>query len=168
MEVINILLEIRVIDKKNLTEVALLMAWRSNPDIYKNFFLQNGPLFWDDHFEFITRAYNRTDYVVIYNFRPIGHIAISKINSEYPEISIMIGETTLWGKGLASLILRKFLEDQFLDGITRFSARIFDQNLSSINLFTKSGFIFKESIQENNQWGLYIYDSKLKENYDED
>lgn len=80
----------------------------------------------------------------------------------------MIGETTLWGKGLASLILGKFLEDQFLDGITRFSARIFNQNIGSINLFTKSGIIFKESVQKNIQWGLYIYDTNLRENHDED
>jgi L-amino acid N-acyltransferase YncA len=52
----------------------------------------------------------------------------------------MIGETTLWGKGLSKLILQRFIDMLISKGFNIFSARISDSNYISINLFIGMGF----------------------------
>jgi len=155
---------ITLIDKSNFTQVALLMSWRSNPDIYKYFFLQNKALIWEDHLDFINKSYDRVDYFVFFEDRPIGHIALSRIEEMYPEISIMIGETTLWGKGYSKHILNKFLENHFEKGFSKFSARISNHNTSSIRLFTNAGFVYQGQSEDNKEWGYYYFDSNLEGN----
>ena len=146
---------INEIDKGNLIELSLLLSWRSNPLIYSHFLEQTGPLVWDDHFKFISNKKDRIDYLVFMDLRPVGHLAISNISSEFPEISIMIGETTLWGKGHSKLILKKFIDMMISKGFTKFSARVSDSNFSSINLFTGMGFKNSGKLVNHSDWSYY-------------
>ena len=161
MIIINI--KILPINKSNLIELALLMAWRSNPEVFKFFKLQNGPLIWNDHYKFITESSDRLDYLVYIDNRPIGHLALSSILSEYPEISILLGETTLWGKGLSTLILNEFIKLLRLNDYKKYSARISSFNLASIRLFEKIGFIYYRPIELESNWGIYLLDSEKKD-----
>lgn len=150
-----------ILNRSDLTQIALLMSWRSNPDIYKFFLLQKGPLNWTNHYKFITDGINRLDYLVYIQDRPVGHVALSKIDHDYPEVSIMLGETTLWGKGYSTIILDKFLALLKELGYQKFSAIISNLNVSSIKLFQNMGFIKSEALKDNSKWKIYLLDTKL-------
>lgn len=157
--VIVIKFNIVKIDKSNLTELSLLMAWRSNPEIYKFFLVQQGPLSWDNHYKFITESINRLDFLVYFQNRPVGHVALSNIDHNYPEVSIMLGETTLWGKGYSTMIMKSFLQLLKSIGYYRFSAIISNLNTSSIRLFVKLGFVRTKTSEVNSLWGVYHLDT---------
>jgi RimJ/RimL family protein N-acetyltransferase len=144
------------ININNNFELALILSWRSNPLIYGFFLHQNGPLFWEEHHNFWINRFNREDYFIIYFHRPIGHIALSKMNTEYPEISILIGETTLWGKGMATEVLSSFIEKMKNNGLRNLSAVIRDDNFGSKRLFEKNGFIFEKKLVNISEWSLYV------------
>jgi len=159
---------INEIDKEDLIQLSLLLSWRSNPLIYNYFLEQTGPLLWDDHLKFISNAKDRFDYLVFIDHRPVGHLSISNISNEFPEISIMIGETTLWGKGLSKLILQKFIDMLISKGFNKFSARISDSNYSSIKLFIGMGFKNIGKLVNHSDWSYYIVVLKKNEdNYDD-
>lgn len=160
MIIIN--LKFVILNKSNLIELALLMSWRSNPDIYKFFLLQKGPLNWSNHYKFITDGINRLDYLVYIEDRPVGHVALSKIDQDYPEISIMLGETTLWGKGYSTIILDNFLQLLRELGYQKFSAIISNLNPSSIKLFQNMGFIKSEVLKENPEWNVYLLNKRFE------
>lgn len=155
-------LNILPINKSDLTELALLMSWRSNPDIYGFFLQQKSPLIWENHYFFITESKNRMDFIIYLQKRPVGHIALSDLESEFPEVSIMLGETTLWGKGLSNIILRKFLQLQISNGYSKFSAKISNSNISSIKLFQKNGFNYSRPLEINLDWGLYLFHNTIE------
>jgi RimJ/RimL family protein N-acetyltransferase len=149
-------IDFQPINISNNVELALILSWRSNPLIYGFFLHQNGPLFWEEHHSFWINRFNREDYFIIFLNRPIGHIALSKMNTEYPEISILIGETTLWGKGIATEVLSGFIEKMKINGLRNLSAVIRDDNFSSIRLFEKNGFIFEKKLVNISEWSLYF------------
>lgn len=95
---------------------------------------------------------------------PIGHIAFSRIEKMYLEVTIMIGETVLWGKGFSEHILNKFLENHFVRGFNKFSARISNHKISSIKLFTNAGFAYQGQCEDNNKLGYYYFDSNSEGN----
>lgn len=154
-------IEIINLNKDSLIELSLLMAWRSNPLIYKWFLSQTNHLIWEIHYQFLTSVKNRYDYLVYLNGRPIGHVALSNTEQIYPEISIMIGETSLWGKGISYNVLSAFLIMLKELGFDKLSARISDDNISSIKLFNRSGFYLVGSLPNITNWSLYYYDSSL-------
>lgn len=157
------LIEINELNKTDFTQLSLLLSWRSNPLIFKNFLIQSSALEWNTHYQFIIDAADRIDYLVYFEKRPIGHLAISKLSMEYSEISIMIGETTLWGKGLSKQILERFIELLNERGFSKFSATILNENLSSIRLFKGIGFKFYSELPNNKKWSIYVIDSKKNE-----
>ena len=148
------------LNKSDFVVLALLMSWRSNPDIYKYFLLQKSPLNWTEHYKFLIEAENRMDFIVYFQMRPIGHVAISGTDLEFPELSIMIGETTLWGKGIASFILAEFLAYLHERDFTKFSARISNTNYGSIKIFQKAGFTKIDNVENMLGWDLYLFDDK--------
>lgn len=150
------MIRFKIINPNDLFELALILSWRSNPTIYKLFFEQSAPLYWEDHLKFWIQKTNREDYFILHFKRPIGHIAISRLDSEFPEISILIGETTLWGKGLASKILSEFINIYSNKGLKNYSAVISKDNLASIKVFEKCGFLREDKPQVNSDWLLYI------------
>lgn len=151
-----------ILNKSNSIELALLMSWRSNPDIYKFFLLQKCPLNWTNRHKFITDGINRLDYLVFIQDRPVGHVALSKIDHDYPEVSIMLGDPTLWGKGYSTIILDSFLQLLRESGYHKFSAIISNLNLSSIKMFQNMGFIKSEVLKGNSEWNIYLLDTILE------
>lgn len=110
-------------------------------------------MIWKEHLNFITQSYFRVDYFVFFEDRPIGHIALSRIEELYPEVTIMIVEKTLWGKVFSMNILNRFLENYFVKGFNKFSAMISNYDISSIKLFTNAGFAYQGQFGDNNKLG---------------
>jgi RimJ/RimL family protein N-acetyltransferase len=134
--------------------LAILLSWRNNPDIFKFFLKQTDIIQWKQHFQFWISRSNRFDYFIIYDNRPIGHIAID-YNLGLNEISIMIAEVGLWGNGLATHALKEFIQKLTEEGMGFFTARISDQNVASVRLFNKCGFIFFSVIDDLPGWSVY-------------
>lgn len=82
-------------------DLPLMMAWRSNPLVYKGFYTQRKPLTWEEHIRYWeTRNKDWHLFIVMYEERPIGIVSIGQTDHWSPEIGYCIGEVSLWGKGL--------------------------------------------------------------------
>jgi len=150
------MLNINLIEVNPVSDLELLLAWRSNPLIYENFLLQDSPLIWETHYDFWVSKTHRVDYMIFYQNRRVGHVAISKTNTEFPEIGIMIGEIGLWGRGLGAEILSMTLKLDFLKNYIGLIAKIKKSNLRSVKLFEKNGFVCDlDYISNGDTWGTY-------------
>lgn len=114
-------------------DLELLLAWRSNPVVYEEFREQEGPLDWEGHLEwFATRPEGRRDLIIEHDGRRVGVVGLS----EDKEVSIYVGEVSLWGEGVATTALRDAVK-RFGDGL---HARIHRDNEASKRLFERCGF----------------------------
>jgi len=88
-----------------------MMAWRSNPEVYKGFYQQEGALFWLEHHNwFCSRNQDWRTFIVLYDSRPVGVVNIGQLDNWTCEIGYFIGETTLWGKGIGTEAVRQGIE----------------------------------------------------------
>ena len=87
--------------KAEYNDLPLMMAWRSNPLVYKGFYTQTKPLEWEEHINYWnSRNQDWHLFIVMYEERPIGIVGIGQTDHWSPEIGYTIGEVSLWGKGL--------------------------------------------------------------------
>lgn len=132
-------------------DLELVLAWRSNPEIYRYFRDQDEPLKWEKHVEwFKSRSNQRHDFIIHYEGRRVGVINLSADN----EVGIFIGDFSARGNGVASVSLR-WLCQQFQDRSPLF-AEIHDDNNQSKYLFRTCGF---SEQNKNTDWVDYRYDS---------
>lgn len=128
-------------------DLELLLAWRSNPEIYEQFREQEGPLTWEEHLTwFATRPSGRQDFVIEYNGHRVGSVAVT----EESRVSIYVGETALWGEGIATAVL-----DEITRRYERLSAVIHHENEASQRLFERCGF----EPEGGDEWIMYLYES---------
>lgn len=129
------------------TDLELLMAWRSNPLIYKYFHLQNSPLNWSEHYKYWKSQKNTIHWIILYfqnnTWRKIGSIYISNLSSQKPEIGLFIGEVTLQGKGIGTESLKKAVDWLRTKGHKKVLARVHKKNIASRNLMEKNLFVNK-------------------------
>jgi RimJ/RimL family protein N-acetyltransferase len=117
-----------------IEDLELMMAWRSNPRIYEHFREQEGPLEWAEHIQwFATRPPERRDFVIEYQGRRVGVVAIAADG----DVGTYIGEESLWGEGIATEAL-KIACDRMED--RNLQAQIHTDNERSRRLFEKCGF----------------------------
>jgi len=146
-------------------DLEVMMAWRSHPQIYKYFYLQDTPLKWHEHYNWWKSRTNRVDWIIVLIDsdnstiqRMVGSINVSKLDTKNPEIGIYIGEITMWGRGLARtsiLLVLRWLKSM---GYKRACARVMSENARSIKLFTSLGFKLKGESRP----GEYLYEVNLK------
>ncbi|WP_324759586.1 GNAT family N-acetyltransferase [Haloarcula sp. GH36] len=130
-------------------DLELVLAWRSNPRIYRYFRDQSEPLQWDDHVEwFASRDPERRDFIIEHDGRRVGSVAITAAG----EVSIYIGEVSLWGSGVATAALTTACERVENDQLT---AWIHEENESSQDLFERCGFAF---LDEDGDWLEYQFE----------
>lgn len=116
-----------------IDDLELVLAWRSNPQIYENFKQQESELSWEEHLQwFATRADERLDFIIEYRGRRVGCVSVSADNL----VSIYIGEISLWGNGVAKSALKTLLGrlDRSL------VAEVHQDNIASQRLFEDCGF----------------------------
>lgn len=130
-----------------IDDLELLLAWRSNPEVYSYFETQKKPLEWGDHLEwFASRGDDRHDYIIQYAGRRVGVVSVTEENY----VSIYIGEVSLWGSGVAKATLKALTEQ--LTGTLY--ARIHRDNERSIGLFKSIGFTRRK---EDDEWCVFEY-----------
>lgn len=137
------------------TDLELIMAWRSHPEVNKHFLIQDGPLLWDEHYRFWQSRKDRIDFMIMYNdgtrFRLVGTVNVSNLSSN-PEIGILIGEITLMRKGIGKKALALVLEWLSMKGYEKAFAKISKFNEPSIRLFKALGFEPLENKGEESEW----------------
>jgi RimJ/RimL family protein N-acetyltransferase len=131
-------------------DLELVLAWRSNPEIYRYFRQQDEPLEWEEHVKwFESRSTERYDFVIHYDGRRVGGISLDASN----RVSIYLGDFSARNQGVATSTLH-WLCHQFEDR-TPLIAEIHKSNASSKQLFTRCGF---QQQGCEGPWLQYIYD----------
>ncbi len=142
--------------KANFSDIEFLWYLRNQPGTYK-YSRQNRKVGWKEHIEWIMQIILGTsnkELFVIKNLKtPIGQIRFDWLNSEEVEISISILKE-FQGKGFAAKSLDlaiKEIEKQ--KKAKKITAEIHKDNTSSIKLFERLNFKFKE---KKGVWLKYI------------
>lgn len=131
-------------------DLELVCAWRSNPNIYRHFRQQQGPLEWDSHVEwFHSRSDDRHDFIIQYDGRRVGVVSIDASN----EVGVLLGDFSARGQGVATTALN-WLCGRFSERAP-LRAEIQEENHASKRLFERCGF--EKASQEGN-WIQYVYD----------
>lgn len=130
-------------------DLELMLAWRSNPEVYRHFRAQSAPLEWSEHLEwFYSRHEDREDYIIEYKGRRVGSASID--GEGY--VGVYIGETAVQGKGIGKCavkwVIEKFAKERYL------KAEIKARNRSSRSVFEGLGF---EEIERGDSWIKYCY-----------
>jgi len=134
----------------NRDDLELVLAWRSNPEIYRYFRQQDGPLDWEEHVNwFESRSPERYDFVIHYDGRRVGVVSLDASN----RVGIYIGDFSAHNQGVATNTL-DWLCDRFKDR-TPLIAEIHKSNASSKQLFIRCGF---QQQGCEGQWLRYVYD----------
>jgi RimJ/RimL family protein N-acetyltransferase len=132
-------------------DLELVLAWRSNPEIYRHFDEQDAPLAWEDHRRwFETRDEDRHDFVVSFGGRRVGVVSLGADSS----VSVYLGDTSARGNGVATSAI-KWLCERFADR-TPLIAAVHSENTASKRLFERCGF---ERSDGQEEWIEYVYRS---------
>lgn len=136
-------------------DLELVMAWRSHPEIFSFFKLQQKPLEWIEHHNFWISRVNREDYIICYQqnkqWRKVGNLNISLLHTSCPEIGIVVGEVSLHGKGVGSKAVELGLKRLLKLGHTKAKVSIHQDNAASNKLFKNFGFV-KDSNNNSSPW----------------
>ena len=137
-------------------DLELILAWRSNPNIYKWFQNQSKPLEWENHYNFWKNRVNRIDWIIFYRERKIGVAYITDLSSQTPNVGLYIGELTLQNQGVGKKTMKEMICWAHSKNIKTLTATIHCDNKSSLHLFQKFGFNFEKFHDEEENWGLYL------------
>jgi RimJ/RimL family protein N-acetyltransferase len=131
-------------------DLELMLAWRSNPEVYKHFRSQDEPLSWQEHVKwFSSRPDHREDFIIEYKGRRVGSVFIDENNY----IGLYIGEIEAQGQGIGETALEWVVDEFGKERVLK--AEIHEENDPSRNLFEKKGFN-QEEIDGN--WVQYGYE----------
>ena len=133
-----------ILKEAEYEDLPLMMSWRSNPLIYKGFYQQASPLYWDEHLAwFKSRNSDWRTFICFYDDRPIGVVTIGQLDHWSPEIGYYIGEVSLHGKGVGTEAVRlgiEWVRGLGLAHVTHIHTTIKDDNIGSIKIMKKLGF----------------------------
>ena len=147
-----------MISLRNATDadLPLMMAWRSNPEIYQGMYEQKEPLKWDEHVNWWkSRPSTWKTFIVQTDdewCRPVGLINIGQMEHWSPEIGYLIGCVTDWRKGYmkeALIQAMKWLKEQ---GYEYCHTTIKIENERSANLAYRLGFEILGGAREGEIW----------------
>lgn len=112
-----------------------VLAWRSNPKIYRHFRRQDDPLDWESHLSWYeSRAASRYDFIIHYEGRRVGAVSITAGE----KISIYLGDFSAHGEGVATAALT-WIRERFAHR-SPLIAEIHEENRASERLFEGCGF----------------------------
>lgn len=132
-------------------DLELLLAWRSNPEIYRHFRRQDGPLDWEEHVDwFDSRGADRHDFVVRFHGRRVGVVSLD----EERHVGVYLGDVSARGRGVATAAL-EWLCERFEDRAPLY-AEVHEENDASRRLFERCGF---ERHDRDGEWLRYVYES---------
>ena len=125
-------------------DMELILAWRNNELIYRWFFEQTCPIPWENHYTWWHKRKNRLDWMIVVDdeqsVRKAGSVNVSGLHTLSPSVGIFIGETALWGQGIAKKALLLALDWLKKQEYNQATATILKENARSIRLFESVGF----------------------------
>ena len=131
------------------SDLELILAWRSHPDIYRHFRNQTEPLTWSDHLSwFNSRDPSQQDFIIHYDGRRVGVVGLNTND----EITIYIGDFSARNKGIATSVIN-WLKERF-NARTPLTAEVNERNDSSKQLFLSCGF--REEARSDG-WITFVY-----------
>ncbi len=135
----------KVIIRDGIDDDALLvMTWRSNPLVYAGFLKQKAPLQFENHWDYWKSLKNYKHWIILYGEgeyqRPVGQVNAQKLDTDCPEVGYFIGETPLWGKGIATEAVRLVLDELWEMGYDQVCADTKPDNIASQVLLRRLGF----------------------------
>ncbi len=142
--------------KANFSDIEFLWYLRNQPNVYK-YSRNSRPISWKEHINWILPIIlriNDKNLFVIKNLKtPIGQIRFDWLKSEEAEISISILKE-FQAKGFAKKALSSAIKEiKNQKKAKKIIAEINKNNVSSIKLFEKLNFKFKE---KKGKWLKYI------------
>ena len=127
------------------SDMELILAWRNNELIYRWFFEQTCPIPWENHYTWWHKRKNRIDWMIVVDdeqsVRRAGSVNVSGLDAASPSVGIFIGETALWGQGVAKKALVLALDWLNRMRYVQAGATIVKSNERSIRLFESVGFV---------------------------
>ncbi len=153
--------------KINSSYLEKIKNWR-NLESIRNFNYQYTLLNMKNQHEWhssLTTSHDKKMFIVTKNSIPIGICGLIHIDKENKnaDVSIILGECNLHGKGIGSIILEKLVEYGFKKlKLHRIGAEIFEFNKISVYLFEGLSFkkeaTLRQSLWRNNKWwNIYVY-----------
>jgi len=131
-------------------DLELVLAWRSNPKIYRHFRKQDRPLEWENHIAWYeSRETDRHDFIIHYEGRRVGVVSIAADEN----ISIYVGDFSAHGQGVATAALR-WLCERFKQR-SPLIAEIHKKNVPSKGMFEGCGF---QQCERDGEWIKYSYE----------
>jgi RimJ/RimL family protein N-acetyltransferase len=132
-------------------DLELVLAWRSNPEMYRHVREQDGPLVWEDHVKwFESRDERRKDFVIRYEERRVGAVCLDANDA----VGVYLGDISARGQGVATNAVR-WLCDRFFNRMP-LHADVHPDNDASKQLFERCGF---EREKQTGGWIRYVYES---------
>ena len=134
-------------------DLELIMAWRSTPLIYEGFYTQNRPLTWEEHTNWWnSRNKDWRNFIIIYELRKVGSLTIGQLDHWSPEIGYLIGEVTLWGKGIGREAVKLALQYIKDYGKDYCHTTVLKNNERSLRLLGSLGFKILGDAREGEFW----------------
>ena len=129
-------------------DLELVLAWRSNPEVFSAFYQQGhlgkGAPTWEGHYRWWHSRYNWKRWIIQVNdgetTRDVGQVTFAQLDNWNPEVGILIGEVTLWGKGVGKKALSLALDWLRNKGYEKVHTTILKGNERAIRLHESVGF----------------------------
>ena len=136
-----------------VSDLELMMAWRSNPLVYEGFVQQCKPLTWEEHSNwFESRNRDWRTFIIEYMNRKIGVVTIGQLDHWSPEIGYYIGEISLWGQGLGRKAVELALDYLKENGYNYCHTTVIKKNTRSLNLLKGLGFKILGDARKGEVW----------------
>lgn len=145
------------------SDLELILAWRSIPQVIRGIYSQSrtGFITWDEHYNWWHSRHNWKIFIIQVNdnisTRDVGVVSLSQLDNWKPQVGIIIGEVTLWGRGVgrqALLLALNWLREKRYSTVF---TTILKNNERSIRLFEAVGF---KRVSEGRE-GEWEYQVKL-------
>lgn len=138
-----------ILSKATEDDWDIMLKWRNDPEVMRGFYSQKTgrSITRDEHTAWLkSRNQDCNIFLVCYGdeggyLQRIGIIVLSQLDYWEPEIGIYIGEKSFWGKGIAKTALKQVLYLLKSNGYQYTRVSILDNNVRSINLFQRLGFV---------------------------
>jgi len=126
-------------------DLPLIMAWRSNPLIWQGFYQQREPLIWENHLKWWqSRNRDWRQFMIVLSendrMRDVGVVTIGQLDHWEPELGYLIGETSLWGKGVGKESVWQAMEWLRNNGYKYTHTTVLKDNTRSRRLLKSLGF----------------------------
>ncbi len=140
-------MNIVLLREAQVSDAELILAWRSIPEVYHGLYTQrkeNRVLTWAEHWKWWKTRYTWKVFIIQVNdgetTRSVGYVNLGQLDHWKPEVGLVIGETTLWGQGIAKQALLLAIEWLKGKGYKRVHTSILKDNEGSMKLFQSVGF----------------------------